>query len=278
MRHLNFSLIFSICGFLLFLSSCKSKEKVFKYETIKSIEETVLIDSLFSKQLIYNTLYFKKISIEFDDNGNSKSVRANLFIKGDSAIIISVIPLMGIEMFRVCIDRNNIRVINRLNKKVIVSDYKYLSDKYAIDVDFDLVLAILTNSLFSYPDYDPQLLKKYSAYHQDEYYSLRSLNFKRFERLSRKNTDIYLHEVRILPGIYKILGSTVVNTSSGISLNVDYKKFTNLNGNNFPTLISIIAQQANNSYRLVFNYDEIILNGPNSINFRIPDSYEVVSY
>ena len=248
------------------------------YETIESIDEDILVQNVVANDLVYQTLYFKRMLIEFDDNGKNRSVRANMYIKKDSAIVVSVIPLMGIEVFRICLDKSNVRIIDRLNRKIIIADYKMVTDKFYVEMNYKIIESLLTNSVFSYPDNNPELLKNYTAYHKDTYYSLRSLNARKYDRASRRNSDVFLHEVNILPGIFRVFSNYLVNASAGLSMNVEYKNFVNLGSDKFPNQVIIKAKSAEQNYKLTFNFSEIDVDGTNSLNFRLPDKYEVTTF
>lgn len=274
-----FKVLIFILLFIPFLfSSCKSKDKLHRYETIKSIDEDVLVNNILVNELKYHSLYFKRLTIDFDENGNSRSVRANMYIKRDSSIIISIIPLMGIEIFRVSLDNNAIRVIDRLNRKVLVSDYKKLSERFFVEVNYQIIEGLITNSLFSYPEHNPELIKDYAAYHQDSFYSLRSLNMRQYERLSKRNSDLFFHQINILPGIYKINENRIINTLNQILFVTEYKSFNTLGNTQFPFSVNINAKQGNHNYKLIFTYSDIEIDGSNSMNFRIPEKYEIVSF
>ncbi len=274
-----FKVLIHILLFITFLfSSCKSKDKLLRYETIKSIDEDVLVNNILVNELNYNALYFKRLTIDFDENGNSRSVRASMYIKRDSSIIISIVPLMGIEIFRVSLSKSEIKVIDRLNRKVMVSDYKKLSERFFVEINYNIIEGLLTNSLFSYPNYNPELIKDYAAYHQDSFYSLRSINMLQYERLSKRNSDLFLHQVNILPGIYKINENRITKTLNQMLFVTEYKNFSTLGNTQFPYSVNISAKQGNNNFKLNFTFSDIEVDGSNSLNFRIPDKYEIVSF
>lgn len=270
--------IFTFSSVLLLLFSCKSIEKLDKAITIKSINENDLVENVLNHELSFNTLYFKKVEVSIDENGSARSVKANIFVRKDSNIIVSVLPLMGIELFRVSLDPDQIRVIDRFNRKIVVTGYEMIGERFLVEMDYHILERMLTNSLHSYPEYNPLLLKRYSAYHQDEFYSLKSLNIKRYERLTRRNSDLFLHEVNILPEIYRVTNSKVINTSTGITIETRYDHFTGLGNTRFPYQLEITATQGNKKYKVSINYNDIEIDGTNSLSFRLPPKYEVVTY
>ena len=259
-------------------ASCKSKEKVFDYSMPDDVDEEMMVQSVLNNQLNYNTLYFKRMMLEFVDNGKSKSVRANMYIKKDSTIIISVIPIMGIEIFRISLDSSSIRVIARLNRKFITSSYDYLANNYGIIVNYKIIESLITNSIFSYPEGTTSFLSKYSGRKFDAYYSLKSVDDRSYKRLLRRNSDIYLHEIIIMPNSFKVQNTSLMNVSKSFSMNVVYSSFIEKDISSFPENISIDVKQKDKVYNLVFSYKDFEIDGTNILNFRLPDKYEVTIY
>ncbi len=276
MKVFNNWVFLIIAVFILINGSCRSKEKIASVETMAIMDEDKLVDNILSNELTFNSLFFRRLTVDFEENGKSRAVRANMYLKRDSAIIVSVIPLMGIEVFRVSISKKEIKIIDRLNRIVIETDYEELCKKYGVELSYNIVESLLSNCLFSYPDHNPSLIKKYTPYHQSDFYSLKSLNDKRVEKFIKRETKFYLHEINVTPGIFKVFETRMVSSLSGISIGVGYKNFESLKNTKFPKQIKINAKQGNKSYILTFDYNDIEVDGSHSLNFRLPENYEVV--
>ncbi|WP_258105459.1 DUF4292 domain-containing protein [Marinoscillum sp. MHG1-6] len=95
--------------------------------------------------------YFSgKIKIDYD--GDKKlSGTANMRMKKDSLIWISLSPGLGVEVARIHINKDSISIIDKFNKKYIVMDFKGLSKKFDFDISYEMVEAVLLgNPIYPY--------------------------------------------------------------------------------------------------------------------------------
>lgn len=84
-----------------------------------------------------------KGQLKLEGNGESNSSGYTLRVKKDSVIWISVQPGLGIEAARLKITQDSVLMINRIHKEALVSDYSYLSNKFKVDLNYDVLQAIL---------------------------------------------------------------------------------------------------------------------------------------
>lgn len=86
--------------------------------------------------------------IKFSNEDKNFSASANIRIKKDSVIWISVTPGFGIEVARGLITPDSLVFIDRLNKEYTAYNFKELSKKFNFDIDFNLVQAMLIGNMF----------------------------------------------------------------------------------------------------------------------------------
>ena len=75
------------------------------------------------------------------------SATANIRIKKDSLIWISLTPGFGIEAARGLITRDSITFINRLNKEYSTYSFAELSDKFNVSTNYDLLQSVLVGDM-----------------------------------------------------------------------------------------------------------------------------------
>ncbi|MEQ9437939.1 MAG: DUF4292 domain-containing protein [Cyclobacteriaceae bacterium] len=85
--------------------------------------------------------------IKFRNEGQSVSATANIRMKKDSVIWISVTPGFGIEAARAVIDRDSLAFINRLDKEYRSYNFQELSEKYNFTINYDLLQAVLLGDM-----------------------------------------------------------------------------------------------------------------------------------
>ncbi len=85
--------------------------------------------------------------IRYRNDGENVSATANIRVKKDSIIWISVTPGFGIEAARGLITRDSVSFINRLDKEYSTYSFKELSNKFNFDLNYDLLQAVLLGDM-----------------------------------------------------------------------------------------------------------------------------------
>lgn len=132
-----------------FLFSCKVQEKdnVKIKVKIKHRSSRFLVKKLKEKEFKFNTIS-AKAAVSLNDGKKKTSFKTHLRIKKDSAIWMSITPLLGIEMARVLITKDSVKFLNRANKEYFLGDFSYLNKLFGTDLDYQMLEALLIgNSL-----------------------------------------------------------------------------------------------------------------------------------
>ena len=90
-----------------------------------------------------------KAKISVVDNKGSTEFGANIRAKKDSAIWVSITPALGIEVARVLMTADSVRVIDRINKKYYAYGYDVFSQYTSVPFD----LSMLENVMAGLPVY-----------------------------------------------------------------------------------------------------------------------------
>ncbi len=98
-----------------------------------------------------------KLKIDYDGDKNLSGI-ANLRMRKDSVIWISLSPGLGVEVARMLITKDSISIIDKYNKKYIVTDFEKLSKKFDFNIQYSLVESLLLGNLIS--PYTNEKLKK----------------------------------------------------------------------------------------------------------------------
>lgn len=92
--------------------------------------------------------YFTSSSkVKFSNNSQSISATANIRIKKDSIIWISLTPGLGIEAARGIITQDSLKFVNRLNQEYATYDFKELSKKLNFDINYHLLQSVLLGDM-----------------------------------------------------------------------------------------------------------------------------------
>ena len=169
---------FSLFTFhLLFLFvSCKSSKKIVESPSaltkIKGEEVIQVFDSVLVHQFQFNNLT-AKASVDYTDRtGDTKSFDINLRMKKDSAVWISITPLLGIEAARLMVTTDSVFMLDRVHKTVLKRDINYFGEMLRTNVNFDMLQSVIVGNYFQYLEKE----KLKSIYEEEPYIILSSLN------------------------------------------------------------------------------------------------------
>lgn len=141
---MNKYLILLIC--VIAFVSCRSNRDV--SERANKVRRMAPQDLLDSVSLTQNefTWFAGKAKVKYNDGDKSQNFTANIRMKKDSIIWISITSLMGIEAARITIDQDSIRVLDRLKKRYIVEPVSKSDQYLPFDLDLSLVQDLLAGN------------------------------------------------------------------------------------------------------------------------------------
>lgn len=130
--------------------SCKSNRQIVQTprSALGSVEQT--IEQIKQAQIQFKTLNISKLTLSANLGQKQQSVSASCKIVADSALQISVQPMLGIEIFRIEMTADSIFLFDKFNGNYAASDFAELSKMLAIKIDFATIQALLTNQYFIY--------------------------------------------------------------------------------------------------------------------------------
>lgn len=133
---MNKQLLLCLLGMLLF-SACK-KETL---PTAASVTNET-IGNVTVQNLEFTYLNARG-QLKLEDKGETTTSGYALRMKKDSIIWVSVLPGLGIEAARFKMTRDSVYVMNRIHKEYTATSYDYLSKRFNVALDFNVVQAIL---------------------------------------------------------------------------------------------------------------------------------------
>lgn len=256
--------------FLLSIAACKTAKKVSRSPLIL---KTALELNQLSTQ---NELKFEWINAKLSANILTKDKENNVTItlrmRKDSIIWMSISPALGIEVARVLITKDTIRVMDRLNSKYMIRNYAYINDLLQVLVDFDMLQSLLIGNNFSYLDE-----KKFkSAFVDGDLYVLSTLGKRRLKKTIIEDKEInkaILQDTWLEPENYKVVKMLIKDKKSKKELLANFQDFRLLENQRFP-FIATFDIQSFKAVKIKIEYSKIVLNKVQEFPFTIPEKYE----
>jgi len=173
----NRSLLFLVSA-CVFLSSCKKELVQFKGE-----------NGMFDVNEIQFDYLSSKAKFNYADGKQKITAIANFRVKNDSLIWVSISPGLGIELARVLISKDKIRMIDKLKKNYYELDYAKLTETYGFEINYDLIESIVLGNLLFPPERRRDISKddtQYSYTNTDDIYGVShfiGINSQKLEKL-----------------------------------------------------------------------------------------------
>jgi hypothetical protein len=147
------------------------------------------IANLSHDKINFNT-FSAKMKVEYEDTkGKKPDVTANIRMKKDSAIWISIVgnvAFVSIEAFRVLITPNHITIINKLNKQVEDHPFSYILEIAKIPLDFKTLQDLVIGN----PIYVGEKIVSYTLTSNHILLSTVGKDFKNLLTLSTENNNL----------------------------------------------------------------------------------------
>jgi hypothetical protein len=266
---------FSIVLLILFLymASCGlSKKNVSQIEikpvensdTIKS-EVSLLIDSV-NEQLFP----FQNLQAGFDGNYSDQSsnlpLKGVLRVKHSEFIWISVRPAMAIEVSRILITPDSIKVIDRLNSQYYSEGYDYFYSKFKIICDFNTIESLFIGRIFYFPPgntHENYQRKTNDSLHEIKMYSIRN----------NQNSDLR-HEMIFDQNSLLMKQNRILFPGNDQNMAFLYSVYIPIDGRNIFTSLKVSGVNQGQKLTMDCVLSDFVFNTDITAPFKIPESYK----
>lgn len=270
--------LFYIVLLIVTLSSCASKRTTVSTSEMKNLSEDRLFSLISEHSFSFNSLYIKKFDADIDIPGTSVSVKGSLYVQRDSQIVVSVAPILGIELFRLQLTPKSVILIDRTKKQVLYTDYLYISNKLKYEVDYFILQSLLTNQISCNQSIDI-CFKDYIHGVSDGLYFFQNLSDRQVNKLTKqKSSRVLFNQYFFNPQYFSLSGFKISNLLSNEQIEVFYSDFNSYSDKYFPGSIKVHGSKGSEKAKIELNYLQLEFNSNNVIGFKIPDKYEVVNF
>jgi Domain of unknown function (DUF4292) len=142
---------FFFCIFLLLvIISCKTVRKTrTRFDGVKTPREA-LLEKLHQPDFSFKWFYAKS-KIEFDDSRNNQTINAEIRIKKDSVIFISVNAALGIYRAEMLITPDSVKFLDKFNKRFYPRDFNFIKQlTHMPNLNFDVLQKAILGCDFNF--------------------------------------------------------------------------------------------------------------------------------
>lgn len=243
---------------LLFLTACGGA----KVDTPKAVEKmaTKEVVSFHNTAMpAYETIAGRmQLAYETEDSGQRVSVSYRM--KKDK-IIWAKVSVLGITIAKVYITPNSVRYYETIGRTYFDGDFSLLSDWLGAPIDFQQTQNLLLGqSIF------PLNSSQYTS----------NLFNDTFKIEPKKQPENFIHSLFLNPENFKIVSTSVSQPNYRRFLSIQYSDYQKIDGQFFPSNISIVSTEDAEQTKIEINYRKIDLNANINFPFKIPSGYKQI--
>jgi len=279
---------FFVAGLLLLtsVSGCKSKKKMKKKDNVAVVADTVnerckldfksaksLIKHIRESEFNYDWVY-AKANVDANIDGKEESFDIKVRIRKDSAMLVSIQYLLGVEVAKILITKDSVKMVIYPRKQYFKGDYNYINELLHADLDFDLLQAVLFGNSAEF--YDDDLKLKPVTDRQNCRYALsteRKFKLKKIEQ-GQKEPKKSLQTMTLDPNTFKINKNEFVDVETNRIFTANYEKYPLATDSVYAPRHVNIEIVAEKKVNLKIDYVRIEKNEPQRLTLNIPAKYE----
>lgn len=261
-----------IIVFLLSWIACKTPEEVTKVK-LEHYSTKELLDFIDQNTFDFNSLS-AKAEIDVVDE-KTTSFKVHVRIQKDSAIWVSITPLLGIEMARALITQDSIIFMNRVKSEYFKGDFSYINKTFNVDLDYDMLQALLVGNSI---DFEKNEKVRTSIDRKKDLYFIGTEKKRKIKKDLKKDKEKIKEQTQIIwlsPENMKIAELLLHDPERDQSLHSTFSEYQPIDEQLFPHKLQFNIE-AKRNLTINVNYNKVTLNKELSFSFKIPSKYEQV--
>lgn len=240
--------------------ACKSKSLVANEKAEKNLSAEKIIKNYYANDKIdFSTAYIKS-NVSYKDSKQSQSVTAEIKIKKDEMILLSI-RFLGITMAKALITPDRVQYYEKPNSKYFDGDYSTLSKWLGAELNYQKIQNLLLGQpLDNLREY------KYTSSIFENLYALETVS---------KSTVKQSYFFDASQFLLKML--TLTEESQAKSLTVFYQEHSNYPQGTLPKRFSIEAAQQKGTSFIGVDYKSVSFNEDFSFPYSVPSGFERIN-
>jgi hypothetical protein len=271
-----------------FLFACKSKEVVVTQEPLKERTQAFLTRHLDKNKFDFEWLGMK-LDAEFTSGEEQQGFKATVRMRKDSAVSVSVSPALGIEVLRLLVDKDSLKMVSEIpgDKYVFLGSVDQLTDLAKIDLDLSTLQDLLIGNPIGLSREEGKMksgIEKLDV----EYYTLVSRMSRRVRRATEVQDSLATREGRRVPkrledndwisskfwiesSLYKVVKCELTDMRTKRMVQINYSDFDEEDASHYPHKCNIqiddvkgktsldfkiMRLNTQNHYEFSFDYDK----------------------
>src|SRR5258705_9367214 len=212
-----------------------------------------------------------KGDIEFNSSGNSVSFGFHLRMQRDSAIWLSVSPLLGIEAVRILLTQDSVKALDRLNNVYYSDGYNAVNVLANADLSFSLLQSLIMAAYFPSSD----TLR--SLYVENPDYLLTTVEKKKNSRAEEEASMLpFAWDIWVSPADNRIHKMNIAQPSDKKNVQVNYSDFRDTGSGMIPFRqdVNLADDAKGKTAQVIISFSKISPVSSVEFPFNIPSKFE----
>ena len=301
-RYSAQTLVFSVLGCLfclLLLSSCrKQKEST----NISGPATPNFITENMENSMLQYEWFSAKVATEMSVKGENHSFRTNLRMRKDSVIWMSISPALGIEIARVIITPDSVKVLDKWNDEYFLGNHEFIEDKLNMSMEFSMLQDMVIGNPMLYDqeekfkgnkDNDGYILTSKSKAKVRKAAGMRinkrdmedmedtlivDIDEKKYDkvmdRFEEDDEILVLKRYWINADNFKVVRTIITDLSNLRSVEADYSSFENVQGQQIAHKMNYRVADSGQDATFTMEYSKVKLDEPTTFPFSIPEKFK----
>jgi hypothetical protein len=217
-----------------------------------------------------------KANVESNVDGKEESFDIRVKMRKDSAMLVSIQYLLGLEVAKVLITKDSVKFVNYIQKTYFRGDFHYINELLNADLDYDLLQAVLFGNSAEFQEEESKL--KPVTDRENCHYMLSTERKRRLRRIQQTGTTDLKNALQTLtlrPDNYKIIKNEFIEPATNRMFIAEYSQFMQKDSVFAPyhVNIEIVAQK---KATIKIDYVRIEKNVPQKLGLNIPSKYDPI--
>ncbi len=265
-----------------FLFACKSKEVVVTQEPLKERTQAFLTRNIEKNKFEFDWLGMK-LDAEFTSGEEQQGFKATVRMRKDSAVSVSVSPALGIEVLRLLVDKDSLKMVSDIpgDKYVFLGSVNQLTELAKIDLDLSTLQDLLIGNPIGLSREEGRMksgIEKLDV----EYYTLVSRMSRRVRRASEDQDSLTNRDGRRVPkrledndwisskfwiesDLYKVVKCELTDIRTKRMVQINYSEFDEEDPSHYPHKCNIQIDDVKG--KTVLDFKIVRLNTQNHYDF-----------
>lgn len=248
-------------------ASCSSTKRMAGKSTIGNLAADEYVREVIVRSPEWKAVT-AKMQLTLTRSAEDIQVSGSLKMKRDEVIVLSISPVLGIEVARVEITPQDILVIDRIHKRYVRVPFSEIREKIHADLDYHAFQSLFLNEIFL-PGKNRVTTKDVNAF------TVRQDTSNVILEVKDATHFLYRFTTTITEGLLKQTHVGVADTEYGIKW--QYGNFRELDGKRFPATMFVAVEGSNKSMTALFNFSRLSTNEDWEGNTQLSDRYERIA-